>query len=72
MKRRAGEKNQTPGNSLLSFEFDFQNNKYIQTIFALLLVICTNLQLKGSAFVLISFWNYIFHFLGPGLRQWIF
>lgn len=41
-------------------------------IFALLLVIYTNLQLKGSAFVLISFWNYIFHFLGPGLRQWIF
>lgn len=54
-----------------SFEFDIQNNKYIQTIFALLLVICTNPQLKGSAFVLISFWNYIFHFLGPGLRQWI-
>lgn len=40
--------------------------------FALLLVICTNLQLKDSAFVLIAFWNYIFHFLGPGLGQWIF
>lgn len=71
LQKEEREKKKQTGNSLLSFEFDIQNNKYIQTIFALLLVICTNPQLKGLAFVLNSFWNYFFHFLGPGLRQWI-